>query len=574
VKIPNLLLCAVLCAGASSAQPVVAEKGVRSAAPASPGRLAQGSAFFILGKGLGPEEAVQGGIPFGKELAGTRVRFQPQEGEAADAFLAMVSSGRVQGIVPSNLPAGKYKVTVIAGEAASEPVGIEIVPRNAGLATMGAVGGGLVLGRARRGEAWAPITLLSPARPGEEIELEMAGLGPIAAPDNENPPEAAIGEDAVLRQGNRAEVRAAYLGRNPARPAFDLVRAVLPSEGLPLGCGVEVQVEIGERLTRRALLPVASGDGPCEHPFGWTAERMQQILDGAPVTIASAVLTSTATIVSAPVPGFPPLEITAEGFTAAFERLTLADFAPNLSQESSEIYISRNGCMLILGEDGEEEADDPSVEMLDAGEELELAGPENLLEKIKKSPESLLYVTQFGSGGSFPIPGLPGGDTKHKIPAGKYRLKGKGGPDIGTFESEIEIKSLMKWEGSDKLDEVDRSQPFVLRWTGATANDDVWAFGISEGQAPEDPSRKVMRGFACLARGDAGEIRVPVEILSRLPASAVDGEESLPAGALLLSQSNRSDGSQFRPPLAAGGNVDAGNFGWSRTFSKAGVRFR
>jgi len=80
VKIPNLLLCAVLCAGASFAQPAIAERGVRSAAPAAPGKLAQGSAFFILGKGLGPEEAVQGEIPYGKELAGTRVRFQPEGG--------------------------------------------------------------------------------------------------------------------------------------------------------------------------------------------------------------------------------------------------------------------------------------------------------------------------------------------------------------------------------------------------------------------------------------------------------------------------------------------------------------
>lgn len=583
VKIRSLLLCAAVCACAAFAQPAIADKGVKSAAPASPGKLAQGSAFFVLGKGLGPEEAVQGEIPYGRELAGTRVRFQPQEGEAADAFLAMVSSGRVEGIVPSNLPAGKYKVTVITGETASKPVEIEVVPRNAGLATMGAVAGGLVLGRAKRGEEWAPITLLSPARPGEEIELEMAGLGPIEAPDNENPPEAAIAEEAVLRLGNKAEVRAAYLGRNPARPGFDLVRASLPAGDLPLGCGVEVQVKIGDRTTRKALLPLASGDGPCQHPLGWTAERMREILEGAPVTIASATLTSNTTILSVPVPGIPPMETTLEGFTAAFERLKLADFAPNLAQESNEIYINRNGCMLILDDEDVEDFGDAAIEMLDAGEELELAGPESLLEKIKKSAESLLYQTQFSSGGSIPIPGLPGGipipglpggDAKNKIAAGKYRLKGRGGADIGAFEAETEIKGLMKWEGYDKLNEVDRSQPFVLRWTGATADDDVWASGISEGPAPEDPSRRVARAFVCLARGDAGEIRVPVEILSRLPVSAVEDEEGLPAGAVSLSQSNRSGTGQFRPPLAKGGQVDAGEFGWHRNFSKPGVKFR
>lgn len=584
MKIRSLCLCVVLCAGAAFAQPAIAEKGVRGAAPASPGKLAQGSAFFVIGSGLGPEEAVMGEVPYGTELAGTRVRFQPEEGEAAEAFVVSAASSRVEGIVPSNLPEGKYKVIVVAGEDSSEPVEVEVVSRNAGLATMGAVAGGLVQGRARHGDEWAPITLLAPARPGGEIELEMAGLGPIDAPDNENPPETALADEAFLLVGGKLEVPASYLGRNPARPGYDLVRASLPADELPLGCGVEVQVKIGDRTTRRALLPLASDDGPCQHPLGWTAERMQEILDGSPVTIATATLASTTTILALPdEEEFPPMEISTEGFTAAFERLKLADFAPNLSQESNEMYLNRNGCILILGEDEDVEAAGVALEMLDAGEELELAGPGGLDEKVRKSAETLIYQAQFASEGSvsipglpggIPIPGLPGGEKKNRIGAGTYRLKGNGGADIGAFEAEIEIRSLMKWEDVEELNGVDRSQPLVFRWTGAAAEDDVWASGMSEGPAPEDPSRKVARGFVCLARGDAGEIRVPAEILSRLPASAAGEDEELPSGVVSLSQSNRQGGDPFLPPLVQGGNVDAGRFGWHRTFSKAGVKFQ
>jgi hypothetical protein len=41
-----------------------------------------------------------------------------------------------------------------------------------------------------------------------------------------------------------------------------------------------------------------------------------------------------------------------------------------------------------------------------------------------------------------------------------------------------------------------------------------------------------------------------------------------------LTQSSRAASGRFRPPLAAGGSVDAGDFRWNRAFSRPGVAFR
>ena len=577
----KLLSCVFVCA-AMAAQPVIRENGVRSAAPAKAGVLAQGSAFVVLGQGLGPDEAVRGEIPYGKELAGTRVRFAPENGEAVEAFLIEAGASRIEGIVPSTLKAGKYKVSVLKDGESSDEAEVEVSARNAGLATLGGVSGGLAAGRVKRGEAWREITLASPARPGDEVELEMAGLGPIEAADNENPPEAGLADPAALVIGGNVEAEATYLGRNPAKPGYDLVRARLPEEGLPLGCGASVQVRIGDKTTRRALLPLGARDsnGACEHPLGWSEDRLREMLEGSPVTVASAALSSTTILF----PGLedeeeaPAKELKTEVFTAEFLRLRLADFAPGLEQDMSGIFISRRGCMVILDEEeGEDEAGDG--ELLDAGQELALTGPGGLAEKAKKAAESLVYQVQLSAPPipgipGFPIPGIPGGDQKERIVAGKYRLAGPGGADVDAFETELEIRGVFEWLDRAKVKEVDRGAGLLLKWKDATEAEDVVVVGTSTGPAPEDEAKKVTRSFVCVAPGDAGEIEVPAEILSKLPASEIDEEEEIPAGALMLTQTNRTNAYPFRPPLKQGGAMDAGEFSFWKSFVKPGVKFR
>jgi uncharacterized protein (TIGR03437 family) len=562
----------------ASAQPEIRQSGVRGAGSGAAGKLARGSAFLVFGKNLGPEEVVTGEAPYGKELSGVKVTLKGADGGEVQAYVTRAGAARVEGILPVDTKEGEYELAVSYQDRTSKGVKVNVVERNPGFVTIDRVAGGFVVGSSRQPEGeWTAVGLLAPARPGSEVQLEAAGLGPAGGADNEAGPEQNLVEGAVLVLNGRVEVPVSYAGRNPAKAGYDLIRATLPAEDLPTGCGVSLQLKIGESVSGRVLLPSAAADAEaCPNELGLSVERLRQLQEGGSWTTGSLSLTQLKTDISGflpDIPGLPPLATiqTVEAFTAGFQKMTLGGAALSFRHEESEVIIKeRKGCILFKTDEDVEE--DAEVTPLDAGETLTLTGPNGMNRAVKRDPETGSYTDQMTMPGGGSIPGLPGPAAPDKIVAGTYKVKGGGGADIGPFEVEQTIPSTVTWTNRADLKSVDRAAGMKFLWTGGSADDMVYGLGAASGPAPEDASRTVQRVFICVAPANAGVIEVPTEILSQMPATAGGKVDEL--GWLSLQYTTGVERGRFKAPLTAGGEIDAGYFNWVLGTTKPGVRFQ
>jgi uncharacterized protein (TIGR03437 family) len=576
MRLTGILVCAItLCAGLAAAKPQISARGVRSAGSVADRKIARGSAFHVWGKALGPAEAVKAEAPYGVELGGVTIAFASGE-TVIQAFVVEAGAERITGILPSSTPPGEYQVTVTSGGETSEKFKVQVVDRNLGFVTAEAVAGGFASGRIKAPDVDpVAIGLVSPVRPGQPIELDAAGLGPIETPDNEFPPEANVVEGAVLVLNGALEVPVTYLGRNPQRPGYDLVRATLPAEGLPSGCGVTMRLKFGDVTTGRVALPAANSEArACGNPLGLPVESLERMQTGGTITTGSANLTQQAIdlgIVLPPIPGFPPLpaSVKSETFDAGFDRHTLASFSSFFADGTTQITLNRNGCTVFEGE-GAGAAFEVDATPLDAGAELTLTGLGNLDTKVKRDANSGRYSLQLTSPGAG-FPPSPGGG-QDKIVKGAYKLSGPGGADVGPFEATATVTDTITWTNKDDIKEVDRGVELKFAWTGGAAADLTYALGLASGKAPEDGAKDVTRGFICVAAGDAGGITVPVEILQKMPQTS--GEDIDKLGMLTLQYTSAWDAGKFKAPLTAGGELEFGFFTWSMGSTKPGVPFK
>jgi uncharacterized protein (TIGR03437 family) len=561
------LVCGIfLSAGLGLAKPRISERGVRGAGSAAGGKIARGSAFHVWGMGLGPVEAVHGEAPFGTELGGVTVAFTQGE-TAIQAFVTEAGAERVSGILPSSTAAGDYEVTVTFGGETSESFKVQVADRNLGLVTIEAVTGGFAAGRIRPADADpVAIGLITPVRPGQQIELDAAGLGPIETPDNDLPPEANVIEGAVLVLNGAIEAPVSYLGRNPHRPGYDLVRAALPAEGLPLGCGVSLVLKFGDARTGRVSLPAAEAEArACQNALDLPFEILERLQNGGTITTGSAHLIQQSVdlgIAGPALPGLPPLPgaMKTEMFSAAFSQYTLGSFSSLVADETAQ----RDGCFVIEGSDSTFQVD---ASPLDAGAELLLTGPNNLSVTVKRDPKGEGYFAELTSPASGGFPLMPGPGDPDKIVRGEYKLTGAGGANVGPFEAAVTVPGAITWTNKDEIGEVDRAAELKFTWTGGEASHRMHAIGFAGGTATEGKL-----GFYCSAPGDAGGITVPAEILGRLPPAEGDDIEKL--GMLTLQYTSGAGTGKFKAPLTAGGEIDFGFFVWSIGAAKPGVAFK
>jgi uncharacterized protein (TIGR03437 family) len=167
------------------------------------------------------------------------------------------------------------------------------------------------------------------------------------------------------------------------------------------------------------------------------------------------------------------------------------------------------------------EQDLPTPEMtgLDAGK-LEVNGTGGVRELERQSKGS--YSTMLGQQMDImpPIPGFPGGELYFS--PGEYTVTGSGGADVGAFSTRINVWDDVKWTNRGDMDTVNRASDLRIEWMNGTEQQMVTVMGMS--LASQRPS--VAAVFTCTERGDKGSLTVPAAILSALPATPADDEDT------------------------------------------------
>jgi hypothetical protein len=121
---------------------------------------------------------------------------------------------------------------------------------------------------------------------------------------------------------------------------------------------------------------------------------------------------------------------------------------------------------------------------------------------------------------------------------------------------------------SSDITSIDRTQPLTIQWTGGgTGQDYVEVAGVASTASLADPTKNVNVLFACSGKASDGSLTVPVSVLGQMPTSSSDPLASN-IGALIVINGLGNAGNSFAAPLAAGGNLDAGYFGYSSVRTK------
>ena len=249
----------------------------------APSRLPSNAIFVIKGAGLGPDELVSAGAPLPTLLPegpeAVRVQFRSAEsGETADALLLHVWHSQISGVAPESLPDGPVEITVFRGALASEPVTIEIGGAQFGPFTVSQSGTGHAIGQIYRAPDDLPLqSLTNPVRPGDRLILWGTGIPPA------NP---FFSFTRSVRLGG-VETVVEYAGDAPGFPGLDQINVLIPADAeLPSDCYAELEVQIGNSSATSATIATGAAEGPCDHPWGLSAEQLAALDRGERIQVA------------------------------------------------------------------------------------------------------------------------------------------------------------------------------------------------------------------------------------------------------------------------------------------------
>ena len=255
--------------GAVVGTPYIAAGGVvntASYATGGPpnGSLAQGSYFSIYGSDVGPEAGVKAeAYPLPKTLGGVIVRLTSGS-TAYDAPLVFVSKGQINAIIPSNVPVGNARLTIVYGGKTSIEAPVMVAKTSVGVFFQRVNGKDLAIAQNVASATDYPLNQPgTPAKPGQIVILWGTGMGPIAGKDD----GASGGGDmatvpVAITVGGVAATRL-YAGRQPETAAVDNIYFTVPS-GVTFGCQVPVVVTAGGVLANTTLIAVTADGSPCQ----------------------------------------------------------------------------------------------------------------------------------------------------------------------------------------------------------------------------------------------------------------------------------------------------------------------
>jgi uncharacterized protein (TIGR03437 family) len=571
-KLPILCLLAI----AASAAPIIRTGGVVNAASYSPlgtqgSGIAQGSYFVIFGSGLGPASISISPLPFPTSLAGTTVTFTPASGAPVQAFMYYTVDGQISGILPSSAPLGPATVTVTFGGATSAPAKVTIVKSNFGIFTLNQAGGGpgAILNSISVSEA--PLnSLTSAANPGQVILLFGTGLGPINGLDNDAPGPVSPQVDVKVLVGGLT-LTPLYAGRSPQYPGLDQINFQLPNDAsVPDGCFVPVAIQANGVVSNYATLAKTTTGRTCPAPLGLSAAALQKLDQGSKVNVGlftlsrSTILATVFTLA---------INVSTEQAGGAFVSLDAGGLYNLIQTPGAAPPLNAPGTCLVQTENSVAAPTStipPLPAPLNAGTKLTLSGP-NAKTQDLPSQAGVGYATFLAQKGGIALPGVPvvpAGLPDTFIEPGPWTIKGTGGTDVGAFTAPITVPAPLNCSPSCDITSIDRTQPLTIKWTGGGgAQDYVQVAGVASTPSLADPTKNVAVLFACSAKASDGSLTVPVSILSQMPTSSAD-PLAANTGALLEINGLGNSSTAFTAPLTAGGNIDAGYFGYSSVQTK------
>jgi uncharacterized protein (TIGR03437 family) len=255
--------------GAVAGTPYVSAGGVvntASYAAGGPpnGSLAQGSYFSIYGSDVGPESGIKAdAYPLPKTLGGVAVRIASGS-TTYDAPLVFVSKGQINAIIPSTVPVGSAKLTIVYGGKTSIEAPIIVAKTSVGVFFQRVSGKDLAIAQNVASATDYPLNLPSvPAKPGQIVILWATGMGPITGKDDGAPGGGDMASVPVtITVGGIAAPRL-YAGRQPETAAVDNIYFTVPS-GISYGCQVPVAVTAGGVVANTTYIAITADGSPCQ----------------------------------------------------------------------------------------------------------------------------------------------------------------------------------------------------------------------------------------------------------------------------------------------------------------------
>lgn len=474
--------------------------------------IAQGSLMLISGANLVTTSNLAEAFPLQQNLNGTSVAVTVN-GTTANPYLYYVyaegSTSYIAAVLPSAMPAGNASMVVTNNGAPSNAYKFQVVQTAVGLDTLDGAGVGRAVATDANG---AILSGTNAANPNQTIVLWGSGVGPDTANTNEGvlpqkqdnllnlPLEVDIG-------GMQATV--VYQGRSQY-PGVDQINVTIPPNVQP-GCYVSVVAWTGAYISNFATLPIAANGRICSDAVsGYTITYYQNVFNNfEPLTISYPLAAMAATSAGPLNVGSIVLEQDNQPPGSLFG----IPFAPQLDYSNADMLgyrslaidtvldpylISAGSCTVTPGQG------DPGATPLDAGSEIDIAGP-------------------GGSQGN-PMFG-PGAYRKSQpvdfVTSGTYTFtNGTGGADIGALSAGTQFVSPpFVWNEMMTLNTVQRSSPLTVTWSGGAPNSLVLITGTSIADQIQGGSKY----FFCVAPVSAQKFTVPTTVLLSLPQTASFG---------------------------------------------------
>ena len=218
--------------------------------------LAPGSIVSIFGRNLAESNAFAGSVPLPTSLQTTRVLLSTSSGEV-ELPLFFVSPQQVNALLPYDMAAGVYRLSVEVESVRGNAVEVPIASVAPGIFTMSASGRGEGIALKEDG---SPVSAANPALRGSVVTLFLTGLGAVDPPLNAGEPGAS--EEPLNRtvQTPRLffdlfEAEVLYSGLAPGFPGLYQVNVRVPARVSPAS-NIPVSLTIGGVAGNRVTVAV------------------------------------------------------------------------------------------------------------------------------------------------------------------------------------------------------------------------------------------------------------------------------------------------------------------------------
>jgi len=467
----DLLGCAAIaCAALAFAQPpAITPRGIVNAASRMPlslagGKLAPGARIVIPGLRLQDAHSL------------TTIRLE-QGPWGATLKPTSISAEQLEAVLPSDVPLGTVRVSLVNGQGSSRAEQVEVVRSNPGIFTLNGAGWGPVAGAAYN--------------PGARVKLRVTGLN---------------GQRPLILVGGKAARVVSFSGE-------DLVFEV--PRGSPEGCWtpVWVQSESGT-LSNFVTLSIRRARMACQQFPGWPGrtlesgkrtgvvalERVRASLEFAPGNPTNySVAAATAIFLQAGASSAPTYTQALPPSGACTVYTGTVSLAPPQQSALPLNDGSRNGGLdSVFGR----------VErLLNVGSSLRLDGPAGWSAALAAQPTAGLFAGLLETG-------RQGRSSASPLAPGGYHLRTSGSNGVEGLDASVAVPPPFEWVNAAAVQEVDRGKGVELVWRGPPGRRMLAVV------ASLDAVTSALGVAVCAARPEADRMEIPPYALANIPPTA------------------------------------------------------